>query len=87
MGRACCPSLFFNEAVASPGGTQMASEKRFEVCDKCGHKIVEGVACDVQPPECPFLKEGTQPQQAQLAQAGPANRPDDDDTHFIRGYD
>jgi hypothetical protein len=60
--------------------------KQLEVCEKCGHKIVEGVACDVQPKDCPFLKRGEQQQQVQLAQANP-NGPDRDEDHFVRGYD
>gem|GEM_PF-4615128 len=34
-----------------------SEENRFEVCDRCGHKIEVGVACDVQPAHCPFLQQ------------------------------
>lgn len=65
----------------------MASEKRFEVCDRCGHEVVEGVACDSQPSNCPFHESTAQMQQqaGKVEQAG--DGPDRDDTHFVRGYD
>ena len=35
----------------------MKSETRAARCAACGHAVVDGVACDWQPDDCPYLRE------------------------------
>jgi len=65
----------------------VASERKFEICDRCGHEIVEGIACDFQPEDCPFLKEDRQEASSELAQASPRQTEDRPDLHFVVGED
>lgn len=54
----------------------------FDVCTECKRDIVKGVACEMQPPNCPFLKKFLKEKKAKNKKriAFPAG--DDSATHY-----
>jgi len=65
----------------------MPATKRFQVCEICGHEIVEGVACDIQPEDCPFLKQDRQAASSEPAKRRSHETQDRPELHFVVGED